>query len=481
MGPITTNYIRGVSGYPGDTSTAPAYVRTVTQQANNQTLWTYTLTHSPLGQLIGESGTGLGGNTESLSYSYDGRGRLASSTTNYAIGGVTPNLTGIYSYDLANNINGGAGWTYDSRNRITSAPAQGGLAGLTSVSYDASGNMTAANGMTLTYDAKNRLSSVSGTPYGTVTFTYDFIGRRASKTVGLVTTDFVYDGYKLIAEVNASTGAVTRSYTWGPLGVIGDCAGGVSRYYLYDGQGNVRTILDSGYNVQARGAYTPYGAPAAPSLQPNTPFAWNGRSGAYTDVETGLILMGARYYAPSVGRFIQADPSGFTAGLDSLHNYCKGDPINLFDASGRSGDSLGGWLDSSPAFGGSVSGFGNAYGNYETGKGNLGSLLAAAAQMGVDAAALVTAPIDPAGEVEDQALKAAAKGAIKGAGNKAKRVVLGETMSRVEQRALDEGAEFIGPWKDFVPGETTDREVWQNYNKAIIKQKFDECYEFIDI
>ncbi len=64
-----------------------------------------------------------------------------------------------------------------------------------------------------------------------------------------------------------------------------------------------------------------------------TPFAFGGRSGAYTDAETGLIRMGARYYAPALGRFISRDPSGFASG-PNLYAYCLGDPVNFFDPTG---------------------------------------------------------------------------------------------------------------------------------------------------
>ncbi len=61
--------------------------------------------------------------------------------------------------------------------------------------------------------------------------------------------------------------------------------------------------------------------------------AYQGRFGVCTDAETGLMLMGARYYAPCIGRFISRDPIGFDGGIN-LYGYCGGDPVNWADPSG---------------------------------------------------------------------------------------------------------------------------------------------------
>ena len=58
-----------------------------------------------------------------------------------------------------------------------------------------------------------------------MSYAYDAFGRRMSKTVGSSTTYYLYDGDALIAEVDASTNQVTRSYTWGADGLVSDRAG----------------------------------------------------------------------------------------------------------------------------------------------------------------------------------------------------------------------------------------------------------------
>ena len=67
-----------------------------------------------------------------------------------------------------------------------------------------------------------------------------------------------------------------------------------------------------------------------------TPLGWKGQSGAYRDSESGLFLMGARYYSPALGRFVGRDPIAFAGGIN-VYGYCGGDPINYSDPSGLSG------------------------------------------------------------------------------------------------------------------------------------------------
>ena len=80
-------------------------------------------------------------------------------------------------------------------------------------------------------------------------------------------------------------------------------------------------------------SWTAWGLPNCP-VAPPTPFGYKGQTGAYADSESGLLLMGCRYYAPYVGRFLSRDPSGFGAGAN-LYGFCMADPVNFFDASGR--------------------------------------------------------------------------------------------------------------------------------------------------
>jgi|GEM_PF-1300477 len=184
--------------------------------------------------------------------------------------------------------------------------------------------------MALTWDVWNQLASAGG-----ATYTYDSAGRRISKTVNGVSTFYLYDGDALIAELD-SQGNITRTYTWGALGLISDRipgqSGPLTRFYRFDPVGNTRFLLNAYGQILEQAAYNSWGSALSPTY-PSTPFCWKGRFGLYRDTESGLFLTQARYYTPALGRFISRDPSGFSAG-PNLYAYCAGDPVNFCDLNG---------------------------------------------------------------------------------------------------------------------------------------------------
>ena len=82
------------------------------------------------------------------------------------------------------------------------------------------------------------------------------------------------------------------------------------------------------------GAYGPLPGTQAATLTDITQLAastaWRGRR---ID-PTGFYDLGARYYEPTSGRFLSADPFGHSFS-PSLYDYCGGDPVNHFDPDGR--------------------------------------------------------------------------------------------------------------------------------------------------
>jgi RHS repeat-associated protein len=64
------------------------------------------------------------------------------------------------------------------------------------------------------------------------------------------------------------------------------------------------------------------------------PYFFTGRR---LDTETRLYYYRARYYSPTLGRFVQADPIGYQGGIN-LYTYCRSNPIVLTDPFGLCGD-----------------------------------------------------------------------------------------------------------------------------------------------
>jgi RHS repeat-associated protein len=80
-------------------------------------------------------------------------------------------------------------------------------------------------------------------------------------------------------------------------------------------------------------AYTPFGGIANQQEAVAQPFKFVGQYGVMAE-PNGLYYMRARYYDPSVGRFISEDPSGFGGGDVNLYAYCGNNPVLLIDPEG---------------------------------------------------------------------------------------------------------------------------------------------------
>jgi RHS repeat-associated protein len=55
--------------------------------------------------------------------------------------------------------------------------------------------------------------------------------------------------------------------------------------------------------------------------------------GQYSDAETGLLQSWNRDYDPVVARYVESDPSGLKAGIDT-YAYVDSDPMSFFDPDG---------------------------------------------------------------------------------------------------------------------------------------------------
>jgi RHS repeat-associated protein len=76
--------------------------------------------------------------------------------------------------------------------------------------------------------------------------------------------------------------------------------------------------------------------------------------GQYFDAETGLHQNWHRDYDPSIGRYLQSDPIGLRAGLNT-YSYVDSDPFGFSDFDGLRKSSSGAWSRTPPP---TVSAFG---------------------------------------------------------------------------------------------------------------------------
>ncbi|WP_444940668.1 RHS repeat domain-containing protein [Microbulbifer sp. ZKSA004] len=108
--------------------------------------------------------------------------------------------------------------------------------------------------------------------------------------------------------------------------------------YLHtDGLGSVVAASDEGGDLLWRKAYMPYGA-IHENGQAKNPAV--GYTGYVQDEDTGLTYMGARYYDPELGRFLQMDPEGVLGNVESnpmmfnRYAYANGNPYRFIDPTG---------------------------------------------------------------------------------------------------------------------------------------------------
>ncbi|MBV1928596.1 MAG: hypothetical protein KUG81_03690 [Gammaproteobacteria bacterium] len=268
------------------------------------------------------------------------------STINGDLQQLTNSLTGeTPTYDLYYNQTGqlinqqlsdnSYAWTAPAPSTQTYTP--NGLNQYASVdavafSYDLNGNLTNNGSDTFGYDYQNQLTSalVGGV---TSSYSYDPFGRRATKTVGTSATElFIYDGQDVIEEYQAGApDTLTARYVYGPGvddPIYMERAG--NRYYYHsDPNGSVIAVTDSSGTVVERYTYDPFGEVTSASIVGN-PYLYTGRR---FDTETTNYYYRARYYDPGLGRFLQADPLGISAGLN-VYAYVGNDPFNFTDPSG---------------------------------------------------------------------------------------------------------------------------------------------------
>ena len=193
------------------------------------------------------------------------------------------------------------------------------------LSYDLDGNMTHGGATTYTWDARNRLA-----PFGTTGFTYDSIGRRTQNATG---TAFLYDDVNAVEELSGST--VTANLLTG-LGVDElltrtDSAG--ARNFLTGALGSTLALTDSSGAVQTQYSFGPFGLTTSTGAASSSTFQYTGRE----NDGTGMYYYRARYYNPTLGRFISEDPLQFGGGDIDFYEYVGDDPIGSTDPSGLAG------------------------------------------------------------------------------------------------------------------------------------------------
>lgn len=168
---------------------------------------------------------------------------------------------------------------------------------------------------------------------------------------------FIYEGWNLIAELNAAAGnALLRTYAWGldlsgskqgaggVGGLVAIREGGNTFLPVFDGNGNVMgmttaaavtfTINGNSVSYAAGSLVAAYEYDAfGQTLRETGPYAASNPirfSTKYTDSETGQVYYGYRFYSPSLGRFINRDPIEEQGGIN-LYAFVGNNGVSSWD------------------------------------------------------------------------------------------------------------------------------------------------------
>ena len=178
------------------------------------------------------------------------------------------------------------------------------------------------------YDGLNRLSKAIVSDM-TINYTYNGNGLRTSKTVNGITTTHIWDGDQMVLELDG-TGNVSSKYIRGINLLYSDRAG-IKNFYMYNAHGDVEQLTDATGNVVKSYEYDAFGVEKNPDPADNNPFRYCGE---YWDAETASIYLRARYYSPSIGRFISEDP---IRDGSNWYIYAYNNPLKYIDPYGLSG------------------------------------------------------------------------------------------------------------------------------------------------
>ena len=277
------------------------------------------------------SDSGLSSN--SWTFGYDSLDRVNSGTSSA--------ITEGYSYDANSNRLTTTGGVPSAETIATSSNQLNSTTGsiARTYSYDAAGNTLGYASNSYTFNQRGRMSQA--TVIGAATnYLYNALGQLIQKSGNGGTTLLMYDEAGHILGEYTGTGVLIQETVWmgdTPVATVQPNGSGVSIYYIHtDHLGTPRKITrpsDNGlmwrWDPDTFGSLAPNSNPAGLGT-----FTYNLRfPGQYSLNESGLYYNYYRTYDPQTGRYIESDPIGLAAGVNT-YAYTSGTPISYIDPYG---------------------------------------------------------------------------------------------------------------------------------------------------
>ncbi len=169
------------------------------------------------------------------------------------------------------------------------------------------------------YDCQHRLIGITQPNGQTASYCYDPFGRRISKTVDGITTEFFWQGDKLIAEHHADR---HRSYiyepdSFRPLALLAGFGPQDTQpfHYQLDHLGTPQELTAPNGEIVWSAHYRAYGQISRLDINKiDNPLRFQGQ---YFDPESGLHYNRHRYYNPDIGRYLTPDPVKLAGGINA--------------------------------------------------------------------------------------------------------------------------------------------------------------------
>lgn len=273
-----------------------------------------------------------------ITYASDGFSRIVQESNN-----PISSYNRHYSYNSKGFLSsfGSTQLSYNSKGQLSSF-------GDIQFAYDNYGNRLTKGSETYSWTRGKLLNSITKNG-NTISFTYDYLGRRYQKLVnGNVVSTYYYLGNRLVGE-NRSNDLKLR-FIYDETGIEGIYAfdsHGRDYYFHYvkNPFGQIVAIVDEEGDIEAKYVYDAWGNHKVLDSLGNeinygigveNPFRYKGY---YYDDETGLYYLLSRYYDSAIGQFISPDDCSYL-NVESisgyhLYAYCNNNPMMLLDESGH--------------------------------------------------------------------------------------------------------------------------------------------------
>jgi len=243
---------------------------------------------------------------------------------------VEGTTTTTYNYGRNNELTSDGTWTYVYDGNGNEAWAIKANAQMWNYLFNNLDQLTSV--VKWTYASKKWTSATAGT------YSYDANGARAKAVEGTTTTEYVYLGHNQLCE---KTGTTYTDYIFVNGKARMKQVGTTVYFYYLDALSSTRQVWaqagsSAAYSVKS---YKPFGIPFGATGTEKLLYAGEMLVGAVAPA--GLYYIGARWYDPSLGRFLSLDPElGQTSAPQTINRYvyCLNNPLRVTDPTGE------GWL-----------------------------------------------------------------------------------------------------------------------------------------